>query len=189
MNTKIAIDVDEVLVHLLKPMAKRRGVKLPKNQKYNYLYREVFNCTEEESQKILQEFYLSDDFRNLKPIKGSQKAMQNLNMVFDKMYIVTGRQETVREPTELWIEHFYPGIFDDVILTNSFTEHEVKKVDVCRALGIGCIIDDSIGTCNECMEAGIDALNFIGEEVYPWCEESDISIRGWIGNQHKVFEV
>jgi hypothetical protein len=33
MNSKIAIDVDEVLVHFLKPMAKRRGVKLPENQK------------------------------------------------------------------------------------------------------------------------------------------------------------
>jgi 5'(3')-deoxyribonucleotidase len=182
MNTKIAIDVDEVLVHLLKPMAKRRGVKLPKNKKYNYLYREVFNCTEEESQIILRDFYMSDEFRNLEPIEGSQRAMKNLNMVFDKMYIVTGRQEIVREPTELWIEHFYPGMFDDVILTNSFTENEIKKVDVCRALGIGCIIDDSMGTCVECMEAGMDAINFVGEEVYPWCEESDISQRGWTSN-------
>src|SRR5210317_2400888 len=189
MNTKIAIDVDEVLVHLLKPMARRRGVKLPKNQKYNYLYREIFNCTEEESQKILHEFYLSKDFRNLKPIKGSQKAMQNLNMVFDKMYIVTGRQEIVREPTELWIEHFYPGIFDDVILTNSFTENEIKKVDVCRALGIGCIIDDSIDTCNECIESGMEAINFIGDDVYPWCEPSEISLRGWGGKQNGVVEI
>ena len=189
MNTKIAIDVDEVLVHLLKPMARRRGVKLPKNQKYNYLYREIFNCTEEESQKILHEFYLSKDFRNLKPIKGSQRAMQNLNMVFDKMYIVTGRQEIVREPTELWIEHFYPGIFDDVILTNSFTENEIKKVDVCRALGIGCIIDDSMGTCLECMESGMDAINFVGDEIYPWCERSEISQCGWVDNTHKVFEL
>jgi len=186
MNTKIAIDVDEVLVHLLKPMAKRRGVKLPKNKKYNYLYREVFNCTEEESQIILRDFYMSDEFRNLEPIEGSQRAMKNLNMVFDKMYIVTGRQEIVREPTELWIEHFYPGIFDDVILTNSFTENEIKKVDVCRALGIGCIIDDSMGTCMECMEAGMDAINFVGEEVYPWCEESDISQRGWMGHGIRV---
>ena len=132
---------------------------------------------------------MSEEFLNLKPIKGSKKAMKNLRMVFDKMYIVTGRQEIVREPTELWIEHFYPGIFDDVILTNSFTEHEVKKVDVCRALGIGCIIDDSIGTCNECIEAGIDALNFVGEEVYPWCEESDISIHGWCKESQTLFGV
>jgi 5'(3')-deoxyribonucleotidase len=179
MNSKIAIDVDEVLVHLLKPMAKRRGVKLPENKKYNYLYREVFNCTEEESQVILRDFYMSEEFRNLKPIEGSQLAMNNLNMIFDKMYIVTGRQEIVREPTEIWIEHFFPGVFDDVILTNSFTPHEVKKSDICRALNIGLIIDDNKGICDQCIEAGTDALNFVGDEIYPWCEESEISIKGW----------
>jgi len=179
MNSKIAIDVDEVLVHLLKPMAKRRGVKLPENKKYKYLYREVFNCTEEESQAILRDFYMSEDFRNLKPIEGSQLAMNNLNMIFDKMYIVTGRQEIVREPTEIWIEHFFPGVFDDVILTNSFTPHEVKKSDICRALNIGLIIDDNKGICDQCIEAGTDALNFVGDEIYPWCEESEISIKGW----------
>ena len=179
MNSKIAIDVDEVLVHLLKPMAKRRGVKLPENKKYNYLYREVFNCTEEESQVILRDFYMSEDFRNLKPIEGSQLAMNNLNMIFDKMYIITGRQEIVREPTEIWIEHFFPGVFDDVILRNSFTPHEVKKSDICRALNIGLIIDDNKGICDQCIEAGTDALNFVGDEIYPWCEESEISIKGW----------
>ena len=179
MNSKIAIDVDEVLVHLLKPMAKRRGVKLPENKKYNYLYREVFSCTEEESQVILCDFYMSEDFRNLKPIEGSQLAMNNLNMIFDKMYIITGRQEIVREPTEIWIEHFFPGVFDDVILTNSFTSHEVKKSDICRALNIGLIIDDNKGICDQCIEAGTDALNFVGDEIYPWCEESEISIKGW----------
>lgn len=179
MNSKIAIDVDEVLVHFLKPMARRRGVKLPKNQKYNYLYREVFNCTEEESQVILHDFYMSEDFRNLKPIEGSQLAMDNLYTIFDKMYIVTGRQEIVRESTEIWIDQFFPGVFNDVILTNSFTENEIKKIDVCRALGIGCIIDDSMATCNECIEGGVEAINFVGEDVYPWCEESDISLRRW----------
>ena len=189
MNTKLAVDVDEVLVHLLKPMAKWRGVALPTKPKYNYLYREIFNCTEEQSQEILHKFYRSKDFLYLKPILGAQPAMHNFRQKFDKMYIVTGRQEMVRETTELWIERYFPGIFDDVILTNSFTEHEVKKVDVCRSLGIGYIIDDSIDTCNECIESGMDAINFVGDEVYPWCEVSEISLRGWGGKQHKVIEV
>ena len=51
MNIKIAIDVDEVLVPLLKPMAQYKKIALPKKPKYNYLYREVFNCTEERSQE------------------------------------------------------------------------------------------------------------------------------------------
>ena len=105
------------------------------------------------------------------------------------MYVVTGRQEAVRETTELWIDRFFPGIFDDVILTNSFTENEIKKVDVCRALGIGCIIDDSIDTCNECIESGMEAINFIGDDVYPWCEPSEISLRGWHSKQNGIVEI
>ena len=189
MNTRIAIDMDEVLVNLLEPMAKWRGVALPTKPKYKYLYREIFNCTEEQSQEILHKFYRSKDFLYLKPINGSQPAMQNYRHIFDKMYIVTGRQDAVRETTELWLNRYFPGIFDDVILTNSFTEHEIKKVDICRALNIGLIIDDSIDTCNECIESGMDAINFIGEDVYPWCEPNEISMRGWKRNTDKVIEV
>jgi 5'(3')-deoxyribonucleotidase len=189
MNTKLAVDVDEVLVHFLQPMAKWRGVALPTTPKYKYLYRDIFNCTEEQSQEILHKFYRSREFLELKPILGAQPAMQNFRQTFDKMYIVTGRQDVARLKTELWIERFFPGIFDDVILTNSFTKNEIKKVDVCRALGIGCIIDDIGQTCDECIEAGVDAIHFIGEDVYPWCEPSDISMRGWGGNQTRIQEV
>jgi hypothetical protein len=99
-----------------------------------------------------------------------------------KMYIVTGRQDVVREDTELWIDRFFPGIFDDIILTNSYTPNEVKKVDICRSLNIGLIIDDNKSICDECIESGMIALNFVGvhdEDIYPWCEESEISIKGW----------
>ena len=189
MNTRIAVDMDEVLVNILEPMAKWRGVALPTKPKYKYLYREIFNCTEEQSQEILHKFYRSKDFLYLKPIRGSQPAMQNYRHIFDKMYIVTGRQDAVRETTELWLDRYFPGIFDDVILTNSFTEHEIKKVDICRALNIGLIIDDSLDTCNECIESGMEAINFIGEDVYPWCEPNEISMRGWKQNTDKVIEV
>lgn len=105
--------------------------------------------------------------------------MYKLRRGADKLYIVTGRQDAVREETEDWIDTFFPNIFDDVILTNSYTSHEVKKSDICRALNIGLIIDDNKGICDQCIEAGTDALNFIGDEIYPWCEESEISIKGW----------
>ena len=103
MNTKLAVDVDEVLVHFLQPMAKWRGVALPTTPKYKYLYRDIFNCTEEQSQEILHKFYRSREFLELKPILGAQPAMQNFRQTFDKMYIVTGRQDVARLKTELWI--------------------------------------------------------------------------------------
>lgn len=178
-NSKIAIDVDEVLVHLLKPMVKFHKKQMPK--KCNYLYREVFNCSEEESQKLLKQFYFSEEFRKLEPIDGSVEAMKNLKRVFPKMYVVTGRQDMIREPTELWLNYYFPEIFDDILLTNSFTSNEINKADICRSLAIDLLIDDNVNICKQCIENGTEALNFIGSdsEIYPWCEESDISLHGW----------
>jgi 5'(3')-deoxyribonucleotidase len=175
---RIAIDIDEVLVQFLAPMAKHHH-KVIRKPRYNYVYRQIFDIDETASQKMVQDFYKSKDFLDLTPIRGSQEAMYLLRKRAKKMYIVTGRQDSVREETETWIDTYFPGIFDDVILTNSYTPHEVKKSDICRALNIGLIIDDNKGICDQCIEAGTDALNFIGEEVYPWCEESEISIKGW----------
>ena len=175
---RIAIDIDEVLVPFLRPMAKHHKKSISKTR-YSYVYRDIFDITEEESQKMVQEFYKSQAFTQLTPIKGAQRAMYKLRKDADKMYVVTGRQDIVREETEDWIDIFFPNIFDDVILTNSYTPHEVKKADICRALNIGLIIDDNKGICDQCIEAGTDALNFIGEDIYPWCVESEISIKGW----------
>ena len=183
---RVAIDIDEVLVPFLNPMARyhkqKSGIQKTDTPKYSYVYRDIFNVTEEESQKMVQEFYKSGHFQVLKPIRGSQMAMRSIRHSAEKMYIVTGRQDVVRKDTELWIDYFFPGIFDDIILTNSYTPNEVKKVDICQALNIGIIIDDNKSICDECVESGMTALNFIGvhdEDVYPWCEESDISIKGW----------
>jgi|TARA_B100001094_G_scaffold333456_1_gene412796 5'(3')-deoxyribonucleotidase len=186
MLRKLAVDMDEVLLELLRPMARWKGQKLPTTPKYKYLYREIFTVSEQESQKILHDFYRSRDFYYLKPIEGSQYAMTKLRKQCDKMYILTGRQDIVRDTTENWVDTYFPGLFDDVILTNSFTPNEVKKVDICRSLNIGLIIDDSEDNCLQCIESGMDAINFVGEEVYPWCKESDISLKGW---KQKVLNV
>jgi hypothetical protein len=175
---RVAIDIDEVLVHFLKPMAKYHMQTIRK-PKYNYVYREIFDIDEVTSQRMVREFYQSKAFMELTPMRGSQKAMYMLKGKAKKMYVITGRQDVVRDETELWIDHFFPGIFDDVILTNSYTPHEVKKSDICRALNIGLIIDDNKSICDQCIDAGTQALHFVGDEVYPWCEESEISLKGW----------
>lgn len=175
---KIAIDLDEVLVPLLRPLAEYHGRELPK-RKHPYIFREVFDCSEEESQDMIKAFYQSAEFLFLKPIDSAQPAMQNFRRQLDRMYIVTGRQDIAREQTERWVEMYFPDVFDDIILTNSFTPNEIPKVDICRALSIGCIIDDSIDTCLQCQEAGILAANFVGTHTYPWCEDSDIAMHGW----------
>ncbi len=180
---RIAIDLDEVLVPFLRPLAKFHGRALPTSERHPYVFREVFDCTQEESARMVLAYYQSPEFLYERPIIGSQRAMHQLRGQFDKMYVLTGRQDAAREQTERWIETHFPDVFDDVILTNSYTKHEVSKVDMCRALSIGCIIDDNGDVCEAAIDAGARARHFIGwidGVTYPWCEESDIAMRGWI---------
>jgi len=181
MNRRIAIDLDEVLVPFLRPLANYHGVQLPKG-KHTYVFSNVFDCSREHAQDMIYHYYRSPEFLFEKPIAGSQRAMQKFRSQVDRMYIMTGRQDCAREQTELWVQRHFPGIFDDLIFTNSYTQHEISKVDLCRALSIGCIIDDSVSTCYECWENKILAVNFVGDgdHVYPWCNETYHSMNGWM---------
>ena len=128
---------------------------------------------------MVRAFYSSQAFKNLKPIPGARAKLSALRQNADKIYVVTGRQDSVRDTTEWWLEKYFPDIFDDLILTNSFTPLEVKKADICRSLALDPMIDDNIGICNDCINSGINALHLVCEDVYPWGEETHISIRSW----------
>ncbi len=178
---RVAVDIDEVLVHFVKPLAKFNNVEMPKTNKYSYVYRHMFNVSENESVRMVRDFYDSEEFTMLEPIYGSQPILRMLRPRVDKMYVLTGRQNCVREKTEKWINFHFPGIFDDVILTNSYTKFEVQKVDICNSLNIGMLIDDSDLNCAVCKNWGIDAIHFAGYdgEVYPWCNKVSDSVTSW----------
>ena len=177
-SIRIAIDIDEVLAPFLPTMKKWRPPRVYIPPKHRYMYREIYKISEKESAKMVRDFYDSDEFMNMPPIKNSVDAMLELKKN-NKLYIVTGRQEVVRDKTQSWIQENFPEIFSDVIMTNSFTTDEVSKSDVCKMLNIGLMVDDNMATCQDCMAQKIAAVNFIGDPVYPWCEETTISVRSW----------
>jgi 5'(3')-deoxyribonucleotidase len=175
---RIAIDIDEVLAPFLPTMKRWKPPQVYVPPKHRYVYREIYNISERESTKMVRDFYESEDFAKMKPIKNAIDAMTELKKS-SKLYIVTGRQEVVRDKTQKWIQENFPGIFSDVIMTNSFTRNEVPKSDVCKMLNIGLMVDDSMAVCRDCMDEEIAAANFIGDPTYPWCEETAISVRSW----------
>lgn len=142
----------------------------------------MFTISEKESKAMVREFYKSEVFETIQPHEGSIDAIKELRDRYDKMYIVTGRQEYARSETEKWVNTYYPGLFDDIILTNSFTNHEVFKSDMCKCLNIGLIIDDNDVTCALSKYAGVSAIHFAGydgENVYPWCHYGSDSVLDW----------
>jgi len=179
---RIAVDIDEVLMPFVEPMANWRKLKMPDKQKYSYVYRDMFNISEKESRKMVAEFYKSQPFEMILPMRHAQKSLNVIRDHCDKLYIITGRQEYARTETEDWLDMHFPDIFDDVILTNSYTPREIYKPDICTSLNIGVMIDDNDMTCGMCKNAGIKAIHFAGydgKNVYPWCHYDEDSVLSW----------
>ena len=178
---RIAIDIDEVLVPLVRPMAKWANLNMPSGRKYSYVYRDMFNITEAQSQEMVKGFYKSEEFILLQPTIGSHPILRLIRPGVDKIYAVTGRQECVRQETEDWLQFHFANIFDDVILTNSYTELEVPKVDICTSLNLDTIIDDNYGICESCESRGIASIHFGGSDgvLYPWCDEYSNTVLSW----------
>lgn len=177
---RLAIDIDEVLMPFLSPMAKWKGLKLPKKDSYPYIYSDIFNISSEESKKMVYDFYQTSEFRNIKPIVGSQRRLKQMRSACQKIYAVTGRQDVVRRETTTWLETYFPDIFDDLVMTNSFTKQEVDKMTICKTLALDTIIDDNLITCLRCKdEGGIRAINFVSTKMYPWCVETEFTVKAW----------
>ena len=165
---RIAIDIDEVLCPFFRPMVKRIG-KTPPTKPHPYVYRKALDITEEESRKMVRDFYKSDEFKNLRPIRHADYVLYQLKGKEYSLYAVTGRHDEVRKDTEQWLDKFFPYAFEDLVMTNSFTDKEIPKSDVCLSLGIDTIIDDNFDTCLDCMHHGMEAIHFVGDPLYPWC--------------------
>ena len=187
---KIAIDIDEVLVPFVRPMASWAGHKMPRGKNYAYVYRDMFNITEKESKKMVREYYKSDDFILLQPTIGSQPILRLIRPGVDKLYAVTGRQDCARDVTEEWLDFHFKDIFDDVILTNSYTDFEIPKSDICNSLNLDTIIDDNYAICESCEKNGMNAIHFGGSDciIYPWCEKHSNTVLSWneLYNLHSI---
>tara|TARA_B110000858_G_scaffold115385_1_gene131875 strand:- start:1362 stop:2012 length:651 start_codon:yes stop_codon:yes gene_type:complete len=180
---RIAIDIDEVLCPFVRTMTRWKYPKDPPTvpPRHPYNYATMFSITPRESKKMVDSFYFSQDFRDMQPFPQSQVQLKCLNACGYDLYCVTGRQQLARDNTEEWIQKHYPGVFRDLILTNSFTTREIKKSSVCESLSLAIIIDDSYETCMECMEQGVHSIHFIGDPVYPWCQVNEYSEKTWKG--------
>ena len=174
----IAVDIDEVLCPFLYPLMQWKKFK-PNAKKYPYNYAKIMDISERDSQKMVQEFYNSEEFSDINPLMGSQAGIGYLKNRGHKLYAVTGRQSSVRSKTETWLDTHFPYAFDDLVITNSYTPFEVPKSDICRSLNIGLIIDDNLGTCMDCENQHIRSVNFVGDPVYPWCEKNEFSVQRW----------
>lgn len=181
---RIAIDMDEVLFPMIKPLSKHYSSKykraIPAKLPKNYNYSQYFNITEMESKLLVESFYYSEH-ANVKPLQHSVDAMKALADE-NLLYVVTGRQTYNQciSVTHDLLNEYFNGIFDDVYFTNSYSLYgpEIPKSEICKKLAIDVFVDDSVYNCIECEK--ISNINSVVFGEYPWNEDTTLTkIKSW----------
>ena len=167
----IGVDVDEVLAELMEAYLQYHNqnynTKTQKKDMFSYSYREVFGGTEQENQDKVLNFFKTEHFQNIKPVKGALKTIQQLAKEH-QLCIITARPQVVRHQTEQWLSTHFSNSFHCINLTNQW--HGVGKKQLKSEIGkqqkISIMIDDSLKHAIDCASQGIYVL--LADFNYPW---------------------
>ena len=184
MQKCIAVDIDEVLVPFVNTLSHyhqkkvRQPISIPLRHAYHYA--SLFNLTEKESSDLVREFYSSEEHARMDALPGARWGLDSLKKKGYSISLVTGRQKYSRDATENLITRLFGhNAVDDIIFCDHYTEFAKKKHLICESLGAKYLIDDDFNQCSNCLNIGIPSYNFIGNPVYPWCDETTISVKDW----------
>ena len=187
---KIGIDIDNVISNFndtiveayLQHDKQLRNTGII-NDKAKVFRRGMFDLSEEEE----KDFYYSniEKWANaFKPINNAEYYIKKLKQDGNKIYIISGRKNgEYRNPyklTEEWLEK-YDIIYDKLILTNAYNKHE--KAEICLENNIDIMIEDSIETCINLINEGIETytmntrFNIEAITVAPYHHDNGISIQ------------
>jgi len=159
---RVAVDLDDVLAdlisHLLATHEKICGERLTREQAVRW---DVF------PPEVHDHVRFGGGYATLEPLPGTHDFLQWLNQGHE-VNIVTYRGGHARDITVDWLDRHFPHLYDAVHLTGG------GKVDTCRELGVGLIIDDSYNQIPAVTSAlGIPGI-LIDTPMNRHIEESDL---------------
>ena len=152
---KIWVDLDEVLAQFLVAYLEYQNNTYGTNYKFkdvsDYDVWKVRGGTREQIVEKVYDFHKTPYFANIKPIEWALPVLKRLKKDHE-LYLITSRQDSVKEQTKLRINKYFPDIFSDLFFVNHFSTEwsQRKKSDVCNEVGIDVMIEDSLIYAEDC---------------------------------------
>ena len=172
---KIGIDLDEVLADFLPALIEYHNAtyrtSLVRGRFRTYRFWEIWGGTREEAIQRVYDFHKTAYFKNMKPVVGSQEAIDILKRNNDLM-VVTSRTEDVAETTREWIAQHFPNIFSGIYFANHYSQSGSPrtKKEICNSEDIDLLIEDSLEYALECLTPQRKVLLL----DCPWNSDSDL---------------
>ncbi len=182
---KIGVDLDEVLGHFLPALIDWHNDTYETSwaigQFYTYHFWEIWGGTVEESIQKVYDFHKTPYFKNIRPVKGSKESLASLKKDHE-LFIITSRQNDIKQETEEWVEQHFPGMFSEIHFTNNFSQSGAgrTKKEIADKLDIDIMIEDSAKYALECLSPGRKIFLI----DYPWNKneklpEGIIRVNSW----------
>jgi 5'(3')-deoxyribonucleotidase len=161
---KIGVDLDEILSDTLTSVLEYYNsvhkTNLKRNEFVSYNYWEIWGGTKENAVKLIEDYYKTNYFKNIKPIAGAKENLENLKSEGYEMFVITGRSDKYKKETKDWLTEHYPNIFSDIFFANTFDidNTDTKKSDICIKNNIPILIEDDPHHLADCAQAGIKTI-------------------------------
>lgn len=165
----IGIDFDDVIADLYTSISRWHnenfGTQHTRDDYHSFYLHEVWGISRPEALDRYSLFAQSTHFKTLGAVEGAVDGLQALkNVTSLPLYVVTGRNESIRDITKQWIADFLPtNLIDDIHFANSFPtngETTISKGELCKRLGIKVFIDDNVDFVASCCQQGISSIVF-----------------------------
>lgn len=148
---RIGIDLDDVLANFIQTLIgfhnETYNTHLSLDTFYSIYYWEVWGGTREEAIKKVYQFHQSGYSKQIQPIEGAIKSIQELSKKHE-LFIITSRQTDFEKLTRTWLDQYFPGMFKTVFFTNHYDltgsiKPVKQKFKVCLENHISVMIEDS----------------------------------------------
>lgn len=159
---RIGIDLDDTLVDCCTVFLNYYN----KRFKTDYLFNNVVfgtgfgGETGSEWRAIINDYYDSSDFLQLKPLPSAQKVLEILKDEHE-LVIVTSRTERIQKITDDLINEYFPGCFQQVFhASDRLADSGQTKAHAVTELKLDVMVEDAPQYVEECINAGAKALLF-----------------------------
>src|SRR3989338_2719203 len=126
---KIGIDIDEVIVDYFSRFYEfvylKTGRKFTKEETFSGDIWKVMGTSREEDYKMHCDFYHSNLFDKMEPIKGAPEAIKSI-MQRHEIYVITARETAMHEKTRMWFDRHIPQV-SHIAYVGNFTHNGIKR--------------------------------------------------------------
>ncbi|MBD3304492.1 hypothetical protein GF343_05070 [Candidatus Woesearchaeota archaeon] len=121
----------------------------------------VWECSKEESDRRVYEFYESEDFRNMQPTPGAAEGVAAIAEDNDP-FVLTSRVGVAVPHTKPFTDRYYPGRFDKVVFSKNYAlaGNGRSKADICVKEKADILIDDCLHYALDCQKKDIPVILF-----------------------------